>query len=167
MSCSCCASGTPVPNRWGVIAACTMVAYSPDPFAPGLCLLHVIQRAERWFLSLGIATSTQSSLTCLPCLQVLYKAFPDVRIVSDIRSLGELPVVGPVCVCASAGTVLSLISRCLCVQGTQMVVAGFPCTDISTAGKRKGITGPVRCPRLPLRPAAVSLQLHDSLTGYL
>lgn len=48
---------------------------------------------------------------------VLKKRFPDVPVVSDIRSLNNLP------------------------DGTQVVTAGFPCQDLSSAGPKGGIGG--------------------------
>ena len=49
--------------------------------------------------------------------RVLSKRFPDIPLFDDIREMGSLPV------------------------NTDIVVGGFPCQDLSQAGKGKGITG--------------------------
>jgi DNA (cytosine-5)-methyltransferase 1 len=51
-----------------------------------------------------------------PAHRVLAARFPDVHLVEDVRDLGSLPRVG-------------------------LVAAGFPCTDLSQAGRMDGISG--------------------------
>lgn len=52
-----------------------------------------------------------------PAQQVLQAHFPDVTVHPDVRTLTDLP------------------------DGTNVVTAGFPCTDLSQAGRTAGITG--------------------------
>lgn len=52
-----------------------------------------------------------------PAQQVLRTRFPDVEIHPDVRELTDLPV------------------------GVEVLAAGFPCTDLSQAGRTAGITG--------------------------
>jgi DNA (cytosine-5)-methyltransferase 1 len=68
--------------------------------------------------ALGGAVETQ--LLCewwTPAQQVLTARFPGVEIHPDVRELGDLP------------------------SGCDVVAAGFPCTDLSQAGRTAGITG--------------------------
>lgn len=61
----------------------------------------------------------QTELLCEwwdPAKAVLEDRFPEVPVVGDVRELGKLPPV-------------------------DLVTAGFPCTDLSQAGRTKGITG--------------------------
>ena len=51
-----------------------------------------------------------------PAQRVLTHHFPDVPVVGDVRELDRLPDV-------------------------DLVAAGFPCTDLSQAGRTKGISG--------------------------
>jgi DNA (cytosine-5)-methyltransferase 1 len=51
--------------------------------------------------------------------QVLKQAFPGVMCAEDVAAISELP------------------------KDTELVVAGFPCIDVSRAGLRKGIDGSV------------------------
>src|SRR5689334_23356785 len=49
--------------------------------------------------------------------RVLSKQFPDIRLHDDLRTLKKLP------------------------SGTELVAGGFPCQDLSQAGKTRGLAG--------------------------
>lgn len=62
----------------------------------------------------------EASLLCeidIPACTVLAAHFPEVRIAHDVCKLGRLP------------------------RGTDVLTAGFPCQDLSQAGKTLGIKG--------------------------
>ena len=63
--------------------------------------------------------------------KVLKKHWPDVPIIHDVRNLN-----------AKDGYLYDGQSQVPCVgQGIDVITAGFPCQDISTAGKREGLSG--------------------------
>lgn len=64
--------------------------------------------------------TAQTELLCeswQPAQEVLRHRFPGVELHADVRELGDLPA------------------------GVELVSAGFPCTDLSQAGRTAGITG--------------------------
>lgn len=71
-------------------------------------------------LELGLASAgVHTELACEywdPAAEVLRRRFPTTRVVGDIRELRSIPVV-------------------------DVVVAGFPCTDLSQVGRTRGIDG--------------------------
>lgn len=72
-------------------------------------------------IELGLSRSGfETEMLCEfdPAAQAVLRArFPDVQIASDVRELSRLPV------------------------GTDLVAAGFPCQDLSQAGRTRGIEG--------------------------
>ncbi|WP_454786307.1 DNA cytosine methyltransferase [Mycobacterium antarcticum] len=52
-----------------------------------------------------------------PAMHVLRRRFPDTKLEADVRDVGSLPT------------------------GTDVVVAGFPCQDLSSVGRKAGIVG--------------------------
>jgi DNA (cytosine-5)-methyltransferase 1 len=52
-----------------------------------------------------------------PAMHVLRRRFPDVKLEADVRDVSRLP------------------------KGTDVLVAGFPCQDLSSVGRKSGITG--------------------------
>lgn len=103
-----------------------------------------------------------------PQLQVLRTAFPGVRIHDDVISLEKLPEVGKQ-TSGRGGRVVRILyplafpaplpqhrivatqrmplkpleppTAPLTVQETELLVAGFPCIDVSRAGLRRGLEG--------------------------
>lgn len=69
---------------------------------------------------LALGASVQTELLCeswQPAREVLADRFPDVAVHPDVRELTDLP------------------------DGLDVLAAGFPCTDLSQAGRTAGITG--------------------------
>lgn len=58
-----------------------------------------------------------------PCRKVLRKHWPDTPIFTDVRSLAAEEI------------------KPLCPDGLSLITAGFPCQDLSVAGKRAGYDG--------------------------
>lgn len=81
--------------------------------------------------------------------------FPGVCLVEDVRFLAALPKVSCTRLVLTGNTsslLFALLSAArhlvpaalvAAAQGTELVVAGFPCTDVSRAGKRAGLEGKV------------------------
>lgn len=68
----------------------------------------------------ALGTMVETQLLCewwSPAQQVLAARFPDIEVHPDVRELRDLP------------------------SGCDVVAAGFPCTDLSQAGRTAGITG--------------------------
>jgi DNA (cytosine-5)-methyltransferase 1 len=68
----------------------------------------------------ALGTGVETALLCEwwgPAQTVLADRFPDVELHPDVRELGDLPA------------------------GLDVLAAGFPCTDLSQAGRTAGITG--------------------------
>lgn len=78
-------------------------------------------------------------------LQVLRSAFPGVRIHDDVTSLERLPEVGapglPWCPWAAPLCCRPMVFMGFQLQETELLVAGFPCVDVSRAGLRRGLEG--------------------------
>ncbi|MCF6746611.1 DNA (cytosine-5-)-methyltransferase [Blastococcus sp. KM273128] len=70
---------------------------------------------------LGLRTSGHEASLLVenfpPALHVLRRRFPDVKVEEDVRDVTAIPT------------------------GTDLLVAGFPCQDLSSVGRKAGITG--------------------------
>jgi DNA (cytosine-5)-methyltransferase 1 len=114
---------TPTPIRTGTYAPTPTTAPLPIPI-PSVCTPAGFTVAGLFAgvggLELGLAAAGGSAgLLCEswePATRVLRARFPDVEIADDVRTLAALPQV-------------------------DVVAAGFPCTDLSQAGRTQGIHG--------------------------
>jgi DNA (cytosine-5)-methyltransferase 1 len=72
-------------------------------------------------IELGLAKSGFEATTLIenyePATEVLRRRFPDAKIQNDVRSVTEIP------------------------GDTELVTAGFPCQDLSSVGRKSGISG--------------------------
>ena len=129
MKLHCSAKMTLEPNKWG-----SSFAEASNKLIIWMHLLIIDCNLCLWFVHPQAATFS---------VQVLKEHFPGVLLVPDICSLQCLPGVRLTSPqhCPTQGE--AALESCPCLQGIDLVAAGFPCTDVSRAGLRKGLQGKV------------------------